>query len=1006
MTFFHLFTGQEPSILISNCKISNNSQSGIELNDAIGPSKISHTAVKGNGVGLQVKNSRGRLHVVSSVFEANENDGVEMNTMKGPAEFESVNSSKNQASGIAINIGTFSFQMTESRTEDNSNQGLFITNQLNSTINISNTHLSRNKGGHGIYMRDFSEDCQIQLSNIWSLENGWHGAWFQSVTASSFEVTSSLLDRNSRSGMYLEKLTTERLNLKNVSTSKNYNYGLIIERGVTSAIIDSWYSIGNQYDGLNLKRQEGKVSVKHCVVHSNKKNGLLFTDGANARLQSVQLKNCHVSENGEYGFWFDINTAFSNYQDNYTITVSNSIISNNTLGGCRLSPMSCYWKVFSLHRRVELLFDGNVVRENQKFGLLVDGPEWYEAKAVLANNTFEENIGFAIKIAYKNFSYSVCKVFNSFPVRVQILANIFRKNKGEYTCLIDYNTLPTKRQVIINNNWFLKNQEIKSFSSSGIRTETQAVIAVTEGNITVEHNSFDNPLFPHDFAIFFKDKDRVILARENWWGTRDECKVKERIFDFEDRVELPRIQYYPFLLSRNSTSAYVHSGLRPSCFVRGNKIAGILDETVSIKNDFSPYQVIGDVIVQPRGVLTIEHGVTIEFPLKGLFLVHGQIIIRGSSKERVKFIPKTPSAEKLRLVEGPSPWEGKVEIWFNNTWLPVCMRSYQYEYKIACRQLGYEWMKSYHNNTNGKDNMFLHNFRCDADQSDNITDCNRKNWTSSSSCTANVLYVSCKTPYWAGIHLAVTSKKSFLSNVDIQYAGFAYREDLKIPGIAFRIDLSRHNISGVSVRNSAGIGFQMMYTDPFKTSHDIMNSTVTKTELDGIRLETSFVNLMRVNVINTKGYGFLYHFNWNSLNKHVLTIADETVKKIIQMCSENETFIDDSSLVYYLVVTARSSVACQRIITVSQNYTIGLQLIHHDVNSSAPFHIYSTRNKTSSKLWDIESIRWSNRPIWVTHNSSILLENSYHQNDYVSSIHLLLFLIKGGFYIQHLLTST
>lgn len=785
MTFFHLFTVQEPSILISNCKISNNSQSGIELNDAIGPSKISHTAVKGNGVGLQVKNSRGRLHVVSSVFEANENDGVEMNTMKGPAEFESVNSSKNQASGIAINIGTFSFQMTESRTEDNSNQGLFITNQLNSTINISNTHFSRNKGGHGIYMRDFSEDCQIQLSNIWSLENGWHGAWFQSVTASSFEVTSSLLDRNSRSGMYLEKLTTERLNLKNVSTSKNYNYGLIIERGVTSAIIDSWYSIGNQYDGLNLKRQEGKVSVKHCVVHSNKKNGLLFTDGANARLQSVQLKNCHVSENGEYGFWFDINTAFSNHQDNYTITVSNSIISNNTLGGCRLSPMSCYWKVFSLHRRVELLFDGNVVRENQKFGLLVDGPEWYEAKAVLANNTFEENIGFAIKIAYKNFSYSVCKVFNSFPVRVQILANIFRKNKGEYTCLIDYNTLPTKRQVIINNNWFLENQEIKSFSSSGIRTETQAVIAVTEGNITVEHNSFDNPLFPHDFAIFFKDKDRVILARENWWGTRDECKVKERIFDFEDRVELPRIQYYPFLLSRNSTGAYVHSGLRPSCFVRGNKIAGILDETVSIKNDFSPYQVIGDVIVQPRGVLTIEHGVTIEFPLKGLFLVHGQIIIRGSSKERVKFIPKTPSAEKLRLVEGPSPWEGKVEIWFNNTWLPVCMRSYQYEYKIACRQLGYEWMKSYHNNTNGKDNMFLHNFRCDADQSDNITDCNRKNWTSSSSCTANVLYVSCKTPYWAGIHLAVTSKKSFLSNVDIQYAGFAYREDLKIPGIAF-----------------------------------------------------------------------------------------------------------------------------------------------------------------------------------------------------------------------------
>ena len=515
-SIFLLFTVQEPSILISNCKFSNNSESGIELNDAIGPSKISNTAVYGNSVGLLVKNSRGRLHVVSSVFETNGNNGVEINTIKGPVEFESVNSSKNKASGIEINTGTFSFQMTESRIEDNLDRGLLIRHQLNSTINVSNTHFSRNKAGHGIHMREFSEDCKIQLSNVWSLENGWHGAWFENVTASSFQVTSSLFDRNSRSGMYLEKLTAERLNLKNVSTSKNYNYGLIIEQGVTSAIIDSWYSTGNQYDGLNIKRQEGKILVKHCVVHSNKKNGLLFVDGTSSRLQSVQLKNCHVSENNEYGFWFYINTAFSNYQVNYTITVSNSTISNNTLGGCKLSPMSCYWKVYSLHRRIELLFVGNVVRENQKFGLLVDGPEWYEAKAVLANNIFEENIGFAIKIAYKNFSHSVCKVFNTFPVQIQILANIFAKNKGKYTCLVDYNTLPTKRQAIINNNWFLENQGIKSFSSSYIRTKTQAVIAVTEGNITVEHNSFENPLFRHDFAIFFKDQDRVILARKNW----------------------------------------------------------------------------------------------------------------------------------------------------------------------------------------------------------------------------------------------------------------------------------------------------------------------------------------------------------------------------------------------------------------------------------------------------------------------------------------------------------
>lgn len=94
----------------------------------------------------------------------------------------------------------------------------------------------------------------------------------------------------------------------------------------------------------------------------------------------------------------------------------NFIIFNNILGGCRLSLMFCYWKVFLFYRCVEFLFDGNVVRENYKFGLFVDGLEWYEVKVVLVNNIFEENIGFVIKIVYKNFFYLVCKVFNIFLV--------------------------------------------------------------------------------------------------------------------------------------------------------------------------------------------------------------------------------------------------------------------------------------------------------------------------------------------------------------------------------------------------------------------------------------------------------------------------------------------------------------------------------------------------------------------------------------------------------------
>ena len=996
---FHFFTVQAPSLLISNSDFSNNFNSGIALNDLIGDSQIYRTVVRGNGgVGLHVTKTQGRLCVVSSVFTGNKNRGVDIEKITGSLEFEHVNSSKNQASGIAIDLGTFSFQMAESHIEENVGVGLYIINQLNSTINIYNTHFIRNNRGPGVYLRDFSEDCYIQLTDVSSLENSQNGACFEKVTASSLNVMSSLFDRNSLNGIYLEEVYTCKLNFKNISTSENYKSGLVVKSGVTSVNIESWSSITNQDDGLYTERQGGEVMIKYCVVHGNKRNGLWFYDHKFARFESVYLDNCSVSENSEYGVLFDIITDFSYGSDNYAVTVSNSTISNNALGGCKFNPIGCYWQS-SKHRRVQLLFVGNAVTRNQKFGLYAYGPEWYELNAILANNRFYENSGFAIKIASRYYPPWQCNVYNSFPVSVQILSNIFEKNKGEYTCFVDYSPLPRKRHVIIEHNWFLRNHVIKSFSSSYLRIETLAVVAITEGNVTVEHNSFDNPLFPHDLAILLKDHEHVIQARKNWWGTRDECQIKDRIFDFEDRVELARIQYYPFLDSYNSTSAKVHDGVRPCCFLRGNKLGGTLNQAINITKDFAAYQVIGDIIVLPDGVLTIEDEVTLEFPLKGVFLIYGQVIIKGTDKVRVKFIPKAPPKKEIRLAGGPGPWEGKVEIWLNNTWMPVCIYNYRNEYEIVCRQLGYEAARSYHHNPSQKDNIFLHNVRCDTDQGDNITHCNRDNWISSSSCRAYVLYVGCKIPYWAGVHLTVTSKKSVINNVDLRYAGFAYRDDLGIPGIAFRVDLSRHNISGVSVINSAAIGIQMMYPDPFKVSPDIVNSTISNTASDGIRLETPFMNLLNINVVNTKGYGFLYYYDWNSLNTHVVKIAYATVKTFVDICSEKETFIDDSSLLYYLAVTAKSSSACEKIIAVPQNYSIGLQLIHHDVSSSVAFHVYGGKNKTSNTLWDIHSLRWSSRPVWTTSNNSILLESSYHHSDYVSTVHLLLFLIKGKIYI-------
>ena len=953
-------------------------------------------ASKNGGVGLQISGAHGRVHILSTVLSDNQNHGVHIKSMLGSVVLETVTSWKNQESGIVIESGILHFLMMDSDANENLVQGLYISNPLDSSINISNTKFLRNSGGQGIHFKDFRDDCQILLSDITSIGNSENGALFEKVKAKILNVTSSSFDGNTLHGVFVKQVFADNLNFQEISTSYNLKTGVVVSQGISSMNIKSWSSIGNQIDGFSLENQEGQLMLKDCYFYGNKRNGLVLVDSNNPRLQSAQLQNCSVLKSSRYGILFDLRFGFNHGVEDYAVTVANSTIANNALGGCWFFPSSCSWPAYySLHRRVQLSFVGNKVEGNQNFGLYIQGPEWYELTALLANNVIKNNSGYALKVASYDNNY--CSLYYSFPVHVRVISSTFIKNVGEYIVLVDCNGLPTKQYIAFRNNSFIENRAIQSFSSSYVRTKTQAVLAVKEGKITVEHNSFVNPLFPHEMVTLLKDHERVIEARENWWGSRDECKVEEMIFHFGDRIELAQIQYYPFLDSVHSNNVKVHNGTRRSCFLRGNKLGGLLNQTVTLPKDSDTYQVVGDVIVLPNGILTIEENVTLEFPLKAVFIVFGQVVIKGTNSKRVKFIPKKPLQKEIRLVGSPNPWAGMLEIWFNNGWLPVCLTRYRYESTIVCRQLGYEEL-GYSYRYSSENETFLHNVRCDTDESASIMHCNRNNWIASSSCSSYVAYIRCKTPYWSGVHLTITPKKSDIRNVNIDYAGFAYRDDLSISGIALRVDLNKHNISGILVNNSAGIGVQMMYPDPFKVSPDIVSSTIANIEESGILLESPFLNLATTNVVNTKGYGFKYYYNWNPLNNHVFKIADMSVKKNINLCSGNDTFIDDSSIVYYLVVRTKSRHACKKVITIPTNYSVAMQLIHYDVRWDSIFHVYSGTNKTSNTLWDVHSLSWQSRPVWKTSSSSVLFESSdYYYHGYFTTVHFVLFLVKGKY---------
>ena len=66
----------------------------------------------------------------------NNYNGLYITKTTGTLEFTDVKSSKNQATGIVVDAGTLSFQISDSLVEENGAQGLHILNQVNSTINI------------------------------------------------------------------------------------------------------------------------------------------------------------------------------------------------------------------------------------------------------------------------------------------------------------------------------------------------------------------------------------------------------------------------------------------------------------------------------------------------------------------------------------------------------------------------------------------------------------------------------------------------------------------------------------------------------------------------------------------------------------------------------------------------------------------------------------------------------------------------------------------------------
>ncbi|XP_042893640.1 protein bark beetle-like [Penaeus japonicus] len=107
---------------------------------------------------------------------------------------------------------------------------------------------------------------------------------------------------------------------------------------------------------------------------------------------------------------------------------------------------------------------------------------------------------------------------------------------------------------------------------------------------------------------------------------------------------------------------------------------GVIASNVVYDVSGSPYVITQDITIEDGGVLTIEPGVTVQFDPGVGMTVKGVLRAEGTPTNRIKltssFPPTAPLSDPgLRLVDGPTPLQGRLQIFYKDKWRSICSNS-------------------------------------------------------------------------------------------------------------------------------------------------------------------------------------------------------------------------------------------------------------------------------------------------------------------------------------------
>lgn len=808
--------------------------------------------------------------------------------------------------------------------------------------------------------------------------------------------SSYIVDNNGR-GIAVENLRSQLRVHNSTVSNNNYVAGIHVVYGVGDVNVTNSRVSFNDGDGINITYTGGNRNISRSTITSNKGYGIAIWLNDTAETEYIFHNQTTVVQYSELIKNLETGILHGNYCGESYVNISGNTFLNSMRTG--LEVMSCW---FATVRLTKLQIGHNIFTNNEQIGIKISPALNLDGR--IEFNNFRKNLFGSILIQNKPL-----EEFNILKTHLVIQQNDFYFNTGIFVANLGLSPYSEYQKLLFYRN-FVKNNVIKepfepddgTISRLIPRTRVAAPIVISSNNVDIFRNILENPFSKYEIGSHFEDQSKIINCTYNWLGFGDEQKIFDRIFHRNDRYNLAKIVFIPYILHSSFplTNTHVPHQLYVPKFVKDglNVIGGEIEGQEILST--GEYVVERDINIRPGGILVLEPGVTLKFPPSIGMMIGGKIEARGKGPNDIRFTLKEEIVQPpdndtyeiytermdqdteiieveprvpVRLLGGKTPHEGRLQIKLENTWGTVCNYGWTIlDAALICHQLGLalnpdDWYLERNQipDAGTSEGILVTNVRCDEYDTD-ITKCKSERVEQfENSCTHDHdVGVRCYESSWAGIRFGVLAERSDLQFITIEKSGLLdYSTNQFKP--ALQMDFARHSLESVRVVDNFHDGIGVVYSDIYSADAEnmIRNSELSNNRGNGISFKQLGMRIQSSRIENNAEAGIRHNPALSALQQRELAgwfnslEHEASYYKPILIPRDSTTINLQQGETKYLV-TQRvqvDSISKQYIIKCSTSYVVGIQLLNPIENRSTEvitIHDSQSVNIKSSK-WDL-----------------------------------------------------